>query len=165
MNMRSLIPWSRSDRITTPMVSDPDPFLALHREVNRLFDEAFRSFGGALTGERMADFRTWPSVEVRDTDEAVHVMAEVPGMREEDIEVLLDDGALTLRGERRSETEDRERRFTERFYGRFERRIPLDFAVEADKVSAEFRDGILTVTLPKSAEQAKVHRIEVKRKE
>ena len=166
MNVQSLIPWVRSDRVPSSMRSgEHDPFLALHRDVNRLFDDTFRSFTGASLAERMAGAGGWPSIEIRDADDAIRVVAEVPGMREEDMEILLDENILTLRGERKSEIEDRERRFTERFYGRFERRIPLDYAVEADKVSADFRDGVLTVTLPKSEEQTRVHRIEVKRKE
>jgi HSP20 family protein len=166
MNVQSLLPWVRSEQVPTPLEQGAqDPFLALHRDVNRLFDETFRSFTGASLAERMAGVGGWPSIEIRDGDEAVRVVAEVPGMRAEDMEILLDDNILTLRGERKSETADKERRFTERFYGRFERRIPLDYAVEADKVSADFRDGVLTVILPKSEEHTRVHRIEVKRKE
>lgn len=166
MNVQSLIPWARSDRVPSSMRADEqDPFLALHRDVNRLFDQTFRSFTGTSLAERMAGAGGWPSIEIRDGDDAVRIVAEVPGMREEDMEILLDDNVLTLRGERKSETEDKERRFTERFYGRFERRIPLDYTIEADKVSADFRDGMLTVTLPKSEEQTRVHRIEVKRKQ
>ena len=166
MNVQSLIPWAGSDRVQSPMgPAEQDPFLALHRDVNRLFDQAFRNFAGTSLAERLAGAGGWPSIEIRDADDAIRVEAEVPGMREEDMEILLDDNMLTLRGERRSEIEDKDRRFTERFYGRFERRIPLDYTVEADKVSADFRDGVLTVTLPKSEEQTRVHRIEVKRKE
>lgn len=78
------------------------------------------------------------------------------------IEVLLDDGVLTLRGEKRSETEDKDRQFSERFYGRFERRIPLGYEVEEDKVAAAFKNGVLTVTLPKSPNaQSKVKRIAI----
>ena len=79
-----------------------------------------------------------------------------------DVEVLLQDNALTLRGERRGETEDAERRFSERFYGHFERRIPLADEVDADNVRADFRDGVLTITLPKTERaQSHVRRIEI----
>ena len=86
---------------------------------------------------------------------------ELPGLDEKDVEVLLRDGELILRGERKSETEDRERRMSERYYGRFERRIALPAEVEEDKVSASFKRGILTVKLPKSQqalEQGQAHR-------
>ncbi|RUX45756.1 Hsp20/alpha crystallin family protein, partial [Mesorhizobium sp. M7A.F.Ca.US.014.04.1.1] len=78
------------------------------------------------------------------------------------IEVLLDNGALKLKGEKRSETEDKDRQFSERFYGRFERLIPLGYEVEEDKVNAAFKNGVLTVTLPKTERaQAKAKRIAI----
>jgi HSP20 family protein len=70
-------------------------------------------------------------------------------LEENDIEVLLDDGVLPLKGEKRSETEDKDRQFSERFYGSFERRIPLG-EVADDNVSAAFSNGVLTITLPKT---------------
>ena len=77
--------------------------------------------------------------------------------------ILLEDGALTLKGEKRSETEDKDKQFSERFYGRFERRIPLGYEVKDDKVDARFRNGVLTVTLPKSEKaQSQVKRIAIK---
>ena len=89
--------------------------------------------------------------------------AEVPGLEEKDIEVLLDDGVLTLKGEKRSETEDKNKQFSERFYGHFERRIPLGVEVEEDKVEARFKNGVLNVVLPKSPNsQSQVKRIEIK---
>ena len=81
----------------------------------------------------------------------MRVSAELPGLNEKDVEVLMEDGGLTIRGEKKSEVDDKERQFSERYYGRFERRIPLGFEVEADKVAAEFKNGVLSVTLPKSA--------------
>jgi HSP20 family protein len=126
-----------------------NPFLSLHREVNRLFDDFFRGFDAPLLS-RFGGWSGWPNVEVSETDKEVRVTAEVPGLDEKDIEVLLQDGMLTLRGERKSEAQSSDRYFTERFYGRFERRIPLDVEIEEDKVDASFRNGVLTVTLPKS---------------
>ena len=82
----------------------------------------------------------WPSVEVSDGEKEIRVTAEVPGMEEKDIEVLLDDGMLTLRGEKRSETQDEKRQFSERFYGRFERRIPIGTEIEEDKIAAELQE-------------------------
>ncbi len=167
MNVRDLIPWGRgSSQAPGPFRGyETNPFLALHREVNRLFDEVFRSFDGAFPGTgRLSSWGAgWPTVEVADTDKEVRVTAEVPGLDEKDIEVLLADGVLTLRGEKRSESEDRERQFSERFYGRFERRIPLDAEIEEDKASASFRNGVLTVSLPKTAQaQTKARRIAIK---
>jgi len=165
MNMRDLIPWGRShERSSVPTYrrEEDHPFLALHREMNRLFDDVWGRFDRTLPSAFGGMGLSWPSVEVTEADGALRVTAEVPGLEERDIEVLLDDGVLTLRGEKRSETEDRDRRFSERFYGRFERRIPLPFEVERDKVDASFRNGVLTVTLPKSAQaEARTKRIPV----
>jgi HSP20 family protein len=168
MNVRDLIPWGRNTGSQAPTVfreSDRDPFLSLHREVNRLFDDAFRSFGSGLPA--FSGFSAfgggWPSVEISDREKEIIVTAEIPGLEEKDIEILLDDGVLTLRGEKRSETEDKDRQFSERVYGRFERRIPLGYEIEQDKVDAYFRNGVLTVTLPKSEQaQSQVRRIAIK---
>ncbi len=167
MNMRDLIPWNRSSDNQTPAAyreNEQHPFLSLHREVNRLFDDVFRDFDTRLPvmGRLSSLGSAWPSVEISDSDSQITVTAEIAGMDEKDVEILLDDGVLTLRGEKRSETEDKSRQFSERYYGRFERRIPLGFDIEEDKVSASFKNGLLTVTLPKSASaQSRVRRIAI----
>jgi len=167
MSVRDLIPWGREEsRVPSLFRSDErDPFLSLHREVNRLFDDVFRGFDGPLpsVGRASPFGGNWPSVEISDNDKEIKVTAEVPGMDEKDIEVLFDDGVLTLRGEKRSETEDKERQFSERTYGRFERRIPLGYEVEEDKIDARFKNGVLSVTLPKTVKaQSQAKRIEIK---
>ncbi|MBP2561927.1 HSP20 family protein [Neorhizobium galegae] len=168
MSVRDLIPWGRNNGHQVPSLlrdDDRDPFLSLHREVNRLFDDVFRGFGSGLPafGSASAFSAGWPSVEISDTDKEIKVTAEMPGLEEKDIEVLLNDGILTLKGEKRSESEDKDRQFSERYYGRFERRIPLGVEVEQDKVGAIFRNGVLTVTLPKTDKvQSQVKRIAIK---
>jgi HSP20 family protein len=168
MSVRDLIPWGRNNGNQLPSVfrdDDRDPFLSLHREVNRLFDDVFRGFDSRLPAlGRFSSFGGggWPNVEVSDGEKEIRVTAEVPGLEEKDIEVLLEDGVLTLKGEKRSETEDKDRQFSERFYGHFERRIPLGADVEDDKVSADFKNGVLTVALPKTERaQAKAKRIAI----
>jgi HSP20 family protein len=168
MSVRDLIPWNRNNGNQVPGLfrdGDRDPFLSLHREVNRLFDDAFRGFGSNLPsfGGASAFGSGWPSVEISDGEKELKVTAEVAGLEEKDIEVLLDDGVLTLKGEKRSETEDKDRQFSERYYGRFERSIPLGYEVEPDQVDARFRNGVLTVTLPKTEKaQSQVKRIAIK---
>ena len=166
MGVRDLIPWGRSANSQMPVLyreDDRNPFLSLHREMNRLFDDVFRSFDSRLPALGSVPQVIWPTVEISDTGTELKVTAEIPGLEEKDIEVLLDDGALTLKGEKRSETEDKEKQFSERFYGHFERRIPLGIEVEPDKVEARFRNGLLTITLPKSAKaQSQVRRIAIK---
>ena len=163
MTMRDLIPWGRSSASAPSRYEDVNPFVSLRREVDRLFEDAFRGFEGlpgfaGLTGRGV----TWPSLEVSESEKEIRISAELPGLEEKDVEVLLGDGVLTLRGEKKSESEDKERQFSERYYGRFERRIALPAEVEADQVRASFRNGVLTVTLPKSAKaQEHVKRIPV----
>lgn len=151
MAMRDLIPRSRRrDLIPGFAEDDASPFRSLHRQIDRLFEDALRGFGGpAMLSSSMTN---WPSLEVNESDDSVTVMAEIPGLAEKDVEVLLEDGVLTIRGERKSERQetDKGRQFSERYYGRFERRIAIGDDVDEDKVSASFANGILTVTLPKA---------------
>jgi len=161
MALRDLIPWTNGSREMSLHRSEPNPFLALHREMNRLFDETLRSFDIAPFGSPAIG---WPNVEVNETEKEFKVLAELPGLEERDVRVELRDGLLTISGEKKSETEDKERRFSERYYGRFERSIPVD-DVDQEKVSASFKNGVLTVTLAKSpSAQQKVKRIEINRK-
>jgi HSP20 family protein len=165
MNMRDLIPWGRNERSSSVPGAyrgeEASPFLTLHREMNRLFDDVFSRFDGGMPS-LLGRVPAWPSVEATETDKDVRISAELPGMDEKDIEVLVDDDVLTIRGEKKAETEDKERRFSERYYGRFERVIPLPFVVEEDKVAASFENGVLTVTLPKSPKaEAKMKRIAI----
>jgi HSP20 family protein len=151
MAMRDLIPRWRS---RAPVVSreNANPIVAFHQEMNRLFEDFWHDFdGNGASGLRSFGF---PHVEVSESDRELRVEAELPGMDEKDVEVLLDNGVLTLRGEKRSETEDKNRRVSERYYGRFERQVALPVEVQEDKISASFKKGVLTVTLPKSAEAA-----------
>ena len=162
MNMRDLIPWGRTQQTAPTRYRDEgNPFATLHREMNRLFDDMVSRFEPSMPSifGRMSG---WPTIEAIETDKDVRVTAELPGMDEDDIEVLVDEDVLTIRGEKKAETEDRERRFSERYYGRFERVIPLPFAVEDGKAEASFKNGVLTVTLPKSAKaQERVKRIPI----
>ena len=144
MDVRDLIPWNRNRPLAT---RSGDPFVSLHREMNRLFEDFWRGFDGGLPSVGRAG--VWPHVEVAETDEVFQVTAEIPGLSENDVEVLVTNDALTLKGEKKSETDDKNRQFSERFYGRFERRIPLAEGVDRDKVTATFKNGVLAVTLPK----------------
>lgn len=167
MSVRDLIPWGRPGNQAPTVFRDEDrsPFLSLHREVNRLFDDVFRSFDSRLPafGSLSSFGPSWPSVEIAESDKEIKVTAEIPGLEEKDIEVLLNEGVLTLKGEKRSETDDKDRQFSERFYGRFERRIPLGADVEEDKVDARFKNGVLSIVLPKTAKaQSQTRRIAIR---
>jgi len=137
-----------------------NPLVAFHHEMNRLFDDFWHDIDD--TGTSLTRSFGFPRVEVSETDRELKVEAELPGMDEKDLELFLDNGLLTLRGEKKSETEDRNRRISERYYGRFERQIPLPVEVQEDKINASFKKGVLTVTLPKSEQAAeRVKRIPI----
>ena len=160
---------SRTNRgrdVTTRRGEENHPFVTLHREMNRLFDDVFRGFDMMPVGsERSAGHMMgWPNIEVSETERDIKVTAELPGLDDKDIQVELANGVLSIRGEKKTETEDKDRLFSERYYGRFERRIPVE-DVEPDKVAASFKNGLLTVTLPKSREaHEKVKRIAISTK-
>ncbi len=150
MNVRDLVPWARGDRERRPTTRSDSisPVVSLHREMNRLFDDVFRDFDDSrLFGGRSG----WPSMDVEESEKEYRVTAELPGLEERDVEVLLQDGLLTVRGEKKVETENRNRTYSERFYGRFERQISLDRDIDESEVNATFKNGVLTVTVPKSA--------------
>ena len=153
MTIRDLIPWNRLRDVSVHRGEEQSPFLTLHREMNRLFDDVFRGFDASPFGfpERLSERGMgWPHIEVSEAGNEVKVTAELPGLEEKDVDVQLANGVLTIKGEKRTEIEDKDRLFSERTYGRFERRIPVD-DIDEDKVKASFKNGVLTVTFPKAA--------------
>ena len=115
MSVRDLIPWGRDNGNRPPALYRDDqhnPVFSLHREVNRLFDDMYRSFDSL--GSLPPFNGGWPKVEVSETARDIKVTAEIPGMEEKDLEILLDGDTLTLRGEKRAESENKERQFSER---------------------------------------------------
>jgi HSP20 family protein len=134
-----------------------DPFLDLHREVNRLFDDSLRGMTDRSGGAAMLN----PKVDVCPTDEGWELTAELPGVDEKDIDLRLDGDLLTISGEKRDERKDEQNRLVERSYGSFTRSFQLPFAPDPDKVTADCDKGILTIKLPKSAEQERSKRISI----
>ncbi len=131
----------------------------LRDDLNSLFElPSWSSF--ARQGQL---FGGWsPALDLYEDKDNIVAVVELPGMQKEDIEISLHDGTLTISGERKSQTSNREKaERTERYIGRFRRSITLPTRVDANKISATYRDGILTVTLPK-AEEAKPKQIAVK---
>jgi HSP20 family protein len=160
MASTDLTPWGRNRSLTTPRFgNETDPFFALSRDMNRLLDDFTRGFG-VSTPSRFGFSETWPHVEVQETDKDVVVVAELPGMEEKDVDVSLHDGMLTLKGEKKSESNTPV--YTERWHGQFQRSLPIGPDVDPDKVSASFKNGVLTVTLAKRPEaQRQVKRIPI----
>ena len=134
-----------------------DPFLDLHREVNRLFDDSFRGMSAGQSRGRMLN----PSIDVCSTEQGVEITAELPGVSEDDIDVRLDGDILTISGEKRDERKDEKNRLVERSYGSFSRSIQLPFTPDSNKVEADCEKGVLTIKLPRSAEQDRSKRISI----
>lgn len=132
------------------------PFADFRREMDRLFGDLFRTpaSGYGYNG------KNWPIIEVKDLDSEIVVTAEVPGLTEKEVELFFDNGILTFRGEKKGEKQ--ESGYSEMFYGRFERQIPLPYSFDAKHFTAEFRDGLLTVHLPKLAEVENKKKIPIK---
>jgi HSP20 family protein len=143
------------------------PEASLWRSLDRwanLRDEMNSLFEGSLwpSAQQAQLFTGWtPALDLYQTNDDIVAVVELPGMRKDDIEISLHDGMLTISGERKDETPEGEKAGrAERFIGKFRRSISLPTRVDANKVSATYKDGILTVTLPK-AEEVKPKQIQV----
>jgi len=157
---------------TTRVVS---PLSSLRREIERLFDDfdigAWRRPAGGMfdvepfwRGE--LTFGKAPAVDIAEHDKDYEVAAELPGMEEKDIDVKFADGVLTIKGEKKEEKEEKKKDYylSERRFGSFQRSFQVPDGVEADKIEASFKNGVLTVVLPKSAEaQKREKKIEIKK--
>ena len=136
-----------------PFSSNLDPFRDLtdiQSEMNRLFDGFFGRPSAAVAAERV-----WPpAVDVYETKDELVLSAELPGLNEKDIHLSIVGDVLNVRGERQWNQEVKQESYYrgERWYGKFERSLPLPMPVQADKVTATYRDGVLTITLPKVEE-------------
>ncbi len=124
---------------------------ALPRQLNRLFDDA-------LTPENWNNFGNWsnfPSAEITERDDAFHLKLEVPGMAAKDLDIQVMADRVAISGERKSETKSEKNGNTrsEFRYGKFQRLIPLPARIPNSNVTAEYQDGILNLTLPKSEEE------------
>ncbi len=130
--------------------SEWDPFAGFRQEMNRLMESFFGGVGLEPFESRRGSFQ--PKVDVVDTEKELKVTAELPGMEEKDIDVSITKDSLTIRGEKKEEKEESGKDFyrMERTYGSFNRMIPLPKEVETEKVTATFKKGVLTVTLPKT---------------
>jgi HSP20 family protein len=129
------------------------------RRLNALLDEALT---GWPVGNGVATSAWLPSVDVFEDKESLKIVAELPGLKPEDVKITLENSTLTLRGEKKQVAEEKTERVHryERSYGSFERSFSLPNTVDADKVAASFENGVLTITLPK-AEKAKPREIAV----
>lgn len=168
MQIKDLIPWARKGDAPQAKAEEAHPVAELQRDMNRVFEGFWNRFehslgaldlpwGGAGAAAR--------SDVVETADDAIEVTIELPGMDMKDIEVSLTDDALTVKGEKKIERSEEKKGYyvSERSYGAVYRTIPLPPGVDSGKAEASFRNGVLTVKLPQSAEaQANVRKIDVK---
>jgi HSP20 family protein len=140
-----------------------DPFMSLHRDVNRLFEDAFRGMPSSGGAQGAAGNLINAHMNVSETDKEIRITAELPGVRQDDVDLTLDEDLLTIRGEKRFEqTDDKENfHFVERSYGTFQRSVRLPFPVDPEQVRASFENGVLTVRLPKTGRQERSRKIQI----
>jgi HSP20 family protein len=156
MRISDLVPW-RSEQRNLPARREDNLF---RQEVNRLFEELFQGFDMMPWGEGSQRGFT-PRVDVSETDEAITVAAELPGMDQENIDISITGDVLTIQGEKKAETEQKEQNYyrVERSYGSFRRDIPLpQGVVNRDSCEATFKNGVLHITLPKRPEAQQLTR-------
>jgi HSP20 family protein len=165
-------PAGKEGRVPTPF----RPFASLRREMDRLFDD-FEWGSWRLPSPRsLFDVEPFwrgetgwgkvPAVDIAETDKSYEITADLPGMDEKDIEVKLSNDTLTIKGEKSEEKEERNKDYhlSERRYGSFQRSFIVPDGVDADKIEAAFKNGVLTVSLPKTPEaQKKEKRIAIKK--
>jgi len=148
MHWPMIRPFGRRSEIA----SGDDPFSALRREMERAFENFGRDFGWS-SGD-MPSAATAPSIDLSETDKEIKIEAELPGVEENDIEVVLSNGRLTIKGEKKAEKEEKKKDYhlVERSYGAFARSISLPFEADPSQVKATFAEGVLNITVPKPAE-------------
>ena len=189
MDIKKLNPWNwfkheegRDEKNTipvrrgqgTPSLYHPLGNVAqLHREIDRLFDDAFRGFpsishspfwGNMVNDELMSSFRA--SVNISSDDKQYTITLEAPGMEQKDLSIELKDHALFIKGEKQQEQEEKDQHFyrIERLYGAFERVLAIPEDGGADDISASMKNGVLTVTIPRrEPPKSNVKQIEIKR--
>ena len=160
----------KSEKTPARMPQVWQPFEDLRREVDRLFEDfgggfwrsPFRSslFNIAPFRRSETTFAAIPAVDVSETDKAYEITAELPGMDEKNVEVKLANGILTIKGEKQEEKEEKQKDYymRERSFGSFERNFQVPDGVDVDKIDASFKNGVLSVTLPKSPEAQKAEK-------
>ena len=162
MSLRSLIPIGRERGLAR---SGLDPFSTLQGEIDRLFDDFTRGWP-TMTRDWPTMARTselMPSMDVTETDKEIEITAELPGLAEKDVQVNVADNVLTIKGEKKSEKEEKDKnyRMFERSYGAFSRTLDLPAGINPDTIKASLSNGVLKVTVPKPA-AAQVKKVEVK---
>ncbi len=158
MNISDLVPW-KSNRDSDIAVRQEKSPATVYDEFNRLFNEFFENSWMTPWNERLNEFS--PRVNVTEREKEIEVTAELPGLKEDDIDITIARDVLTIKGEKKQETEDKGDNYyrMERSYGKFSRVIPLPAGVvDNEHVEATFNNGVLTINLPKLEEAQHISR-------
>jgi HSP20 family protein len=163
MPIRDLITRSLEKRGVPVRREHEHPFFSFQREMNRLMDDFFGSAWVPTAADPWAG-TFLPNVDIKENDKELVVSAELPGLDDKDVEVLLTDDTLTIKGEKKFEKEDKEDNYhrVERSYGSFNRVIALPADVLTEKAEAKFEKGILSITLPKAEKKPGAKKIPIK---
>jgi HSP20 family protein len=164
MASRSLTPFGGSQLGSPRGGAGAPSYFSVLREMDRLLADTFRGALGLADAGGSGATAITPRINVSETDQEIRIEAEMPGVPEENVQVEVIDDMLTIRGEQEQEREeDRGENYhvVERVYGTFVRSIQLPFAVKPEQIQASFQNGVLTVTVPKSAAESKVHRVQI----
>ncbi len=149
MELNDLVPF-RHRRQQAVRGTAQSPFDRLHEEMDRLFDDFLPQVSNG--NEFDSRLGALASIDLSESDDALEIKADLPGMQEADIDLTLRDGALVISGERKHESEEKKKNYyrSERAYGAFTRNVPLPCEVDEDKIDAQFKKGVLTVHMPKT---------------
>ncbi len=150
----------KAESATQPGARALDPFTAMRSEMDRLFDSFLGRQGERWPAVFGDGGRMAPTVDISENDKEIMIEAEMPGIAEKDISLTIRDGVLSLKGEKKSERDEKKDDYhlRERSYGQFQRSFRLPDAVDVDAVQAKFENGVLHVTLPKKPEAVKSER-------
>lgn len=145
----ALVPYTKQNR---------NPLASLHNEMDELFNSFFREMDGPFV-----NYKVWPAIDIAEDENNIMVKAEVPGCKPEDIDISVYGNTLTIRGEKKLTEEKKEKGYyhVESSYGKFRRELTLPTDVDQTKVEAAYKDGVLSITMPKAA-MAKAIKVQVK---
>jgi HSP20 family protein len=156
VDFKRLVPWRGKPLAPARRQDVFDPFVAFRREVGRMFEDFFSGFDEhARRSPPFAMAGATPSIDLNETDKELIVIAELPGLEQSDLEVTVAGDVLTLKGEKRAERRHKSGRahYVERRFDAFSRSVRLPFAVDGEDVEAKYHRGVLTVRIPKPADQ------------
>ncbi len=161
MSITNLMPWRRKEPAlrkrenVTVNREEEHPLATLERDMNRMFDDFFGGFGLASSEFWDTGWSAFsPQVDIVDGEEDIKISVELPGLDEKDIDVSLSRDMLTISGEKQQEKEDKGKNYyrMERSYGSFRRAIPIPCEVKSEAIEATFKNGVLSIILPKAGE-------------